>query len=291
MCVLTWRPLMASECSADGLIPFGPMRKTAPLAKSDPELSSACTNSSYALAGSMSSPSTKARNSPRARSTPRLRAPPGPPCSGLISVNLGSAAAFARAISALPSVDPSATMITSVSVNVWAAIESRQSARSSSLLKNATTTLILGLVTRVLVSYAKSRYAKNPLRLMPVLPAPIARAGPEGLHSRPVLHNAPGGSSSDGRGFPAEGHRVVHAFHVDLVPQREYDQQPYLPPGHRGVTGPEPAHDVEHGALVQPLTSLRRPDNLLRETIHAAAEPVPERDRETELGPFRRSLR
>src|SRR5260370_42417013 len=36
----------------------------------------------------------------------------------------------------------------------------------------------------------KARYANGPLRLMPVLPAPIARAGPEGLHSRPVLHNA-----------------------------------------------------------------------------------------------------
>jgi hypothetical protein len=38
----------------------------------------------------------------------------------------------------------------------------------------------------------ESRYAKNPLRLLAVLPAPIARAGPEGLHSRPVLHNAQG---------------------------------------------------------------------------------------------------
>jgi hypothetical protein len=41
----------------------------------------------------------------------------------------------------------------------------------------------------------KSRYANNLLRLMPVLPAPIARAGPAGLHSRPDLHNASGVTS------------------------------------------------------------------------------------------------
>ena len=148
MCVPVCRPLSASECSADGLIPFGPTRLTAPLTKSEPDCSSACSSSSYALAGSRSSPSTKARNSPLARSTPRLRAPPGPPCSGgCSSVNLGSAAALARARRALWSVERSSTMITSRSANDWAAIESRQSPRSSSLLKNATTTLILGLVT------------------------------------------------------------------------------------------------------------------------------------------------
>src|ERR1700749_4716224 len=42
-----------------------------------------------------------------------------------------------------------------------------------------------------LVSIQKSRYAKNPLRLLSVQAAPAARAGPEGLHSQPVLHNAP----------------------------------------------------------------------------------------------------
>src|ERR1019366_9130093 len=73
--------------------------------------------------GTRAPPSAKAKNPPRARPPPPLPGPPGPPCSGLISVNLGSAAAFARAISALPSVDPSSTMITSVSVNVWAAID------------------------------------------------------------------------------------------------------------------------------------------------------------------------
>ena len=31
----------------------------------------------------------------------------------------------------------------------------------------------------------------NLLRLLPVRPAPTTRAGPEGLHSQPVLHNAP----------------------------------------------------------------------------------------------------
>jgi len=35
-----------------------------------------------------------------------------------------------------------------------------------------------------------SRHAKNPLRLLPVRPAPTARAGPKGLHSQPVSHNA-----------------------------------------------------------------------------------------------------
>src|SRR5215472_12710897 len=139
---------MASECRAEGVNPFGPTRYTAPLTKSEPDRSRACRSSSYALAGSTSSPSTKARYSPRARSTPRLRAPPGPPCSGCSSVNRGSAAALARAISALRSVDASSTMITSRSAKVWAAIESRQSPRSSALLKNATTTLILGLVTK-----------------------------------------------------------------------------------------------------------------------------------------------
>src|SRR4029077_1937593 len=157
--------------------------------------------SSYALAGSTSSPSTKARYSPRARSTPRLRAPPGPPCSGCSSVNRRSAAALARAISALWSAEASSTMITSRSAKVCAAIESRQSPRSSSLLKNATTTLILGVVTSSLF-----------LRL-----------------------------SSARRGFPAERPRVVDALHVDLVPEREHDQQPHLPPGHLGILGPEAA--------------------------------------------------
>ncbi len=36
----------------------------------------------------------------------------------------------------------------------------------------------------------KFALGKNPLRLLPVLPVPTARAGPEGLHSQPVLHNA-----------------------------------------------------------------------------------------------------
>src|SRR5712691_4748447 len=192
-------PLRASECSADGLIPCGPTRYTAPLTKSDPDCSSACRSSSYALAGSMSSPSTKARNSPRARSTPRLRAPPGPPCSGWRSVNRGSAAALSLAIWALWSVEASSTMITSRSANDWAAIESRQSARSPELLKNATTTLILGVFTCSLRSL------------------------------------------SGGRGFPAERHRVVYALYVDLVPEREYDKQPHLPPGHLGIGGPEAA--------------------------------------------------
>ena len=62
-------------------------------------------------------------------------------------MNRGSAAALSRAIWALWSVEPSSTMITSRSANDWAAMESRQSARSSSLLKNATTTLILGVFT------------------------------------------------------------------------------------------------------------------------------------------------
>jgi hypothetical protein len=42
-----------------------------------------------------------------------------------------------------------------------------------------------------LVAYAKFALCKNPLRLLPVRPAPTARAGQEGLHSQPVLHNAP----------------------------------------------------------------------------------------------------
>src|SRR5260370_11261040 len=247
--MVTWvpvcLPLSASECSADGLIPFGPTRSTAPLTKSEPDRSSACSSSSYALADSMSSPSTKARNSPRARSTPRLRAPPGPPCPGCSSVNRGSAAAWARAIWALPSLDPSSTIITSRSPNDCAAIESRQSPRSPALLKNATTTLILGVVT--------------------------------GVSSLP---------SSGGRGFPAERHRVVNALHVDLVPQREYDKQPHLPPRDLGIAGPEAAQDVQRRGLVQPLAGLRRADRLLRETIHAAAQPLAHRNPDAPLPPF-----
>jgi hypothetical protein len=37
----------------------------------------------------------------------------------------------------------------------------------------------------------KFALCKNLLRLLPVRPAPTARAGPEGPHSQPVLHNAP----------------------------------------------------------------------------------------------------
>src|SRR5260370_17652180 len=193
--MVTWvpvcLPLSASECSADGLIPFGPTRSTAPVTMSEPDRSSACSSSSYALADSMSSPSTKARNSPRARWTPRLRAPPGPPCPGCSSVNRGSAAALARAIWALPSLDPSSTMITSRSPNDCAAIESRQSPRSPELLKNATTTLILGVVT--------------------------------GVSSLP---------SSGARAFRAQPHPVLTPLPPNPVPQREYDQQPHLPPLH-----------------------------------------------------------
>src|SRR5229473_2291414 len=218
----------------------------------------------------MSSPSTKARNSPRARSTPRLRAPPGPPCSGCSSVNRGSAAALARAIWALRSVEASSTMITSRSPNDWAAMESRQSARSPELLKNATTTLIRAVVTGSLCACPGGRPPGTP-RSRGDSPSPRTPLAPLG-------------------GFPAKSHRVVNAFYVDLVPQREYDQQPHLPPGHLGIFGPEAAQDVKRGALVQPLTSLRRADHLLCETIHAAAEPVPERHREAELGAFRGGL-
>src|SRR4249920_3616863 len=144
-------------------------------------------------------------------------------------------------------------MITSRSAKVCAAIESRQSPRSSSLLKNATTTLILGVVTSSL-----------------------------------FLTSSAGGRAHGG--FPAERHRVVHALHVNLVPEREHDQQPHLPPGHLGIVGPEAAQDVERGALVQPLAGLRRADHLLCETIHAAAEPEAERNREAQLGAFRGGL-
>src|SRR5260370_20007593 len=37
----------------------------------------------------------------------------------------------------------------------------------------------------------KFALCKNPRRLLPVGPAPTARAGPEGLHSQPVLPTAP----------------------------------------------------------------------------------------------------
>jgi len=43
---------------------------------------------------------------------------------------------------------------------------------------------------------------KNPLRLLPVRPAPTARAGPEGLHSQPVLHNAHGLPRAQSAGTP-----------------------------------------------------------------------------------------
>src|SRR5690348_5380704 len=153
-------------------------------------------------------------------------------------------------------------MITSRSGYDWAAIESRQSARSSALLKNATTTLIRGLVTG----------------LVPWL---IVGGSSSGARHR--------GSSSGGRaayGLPAECHRVVGPLHVDLVPEREHDKQPYLPPGHVRIVGPEAAQDIQRGALVQPLAGLRRVDRLLRETIHAAAQPRAERHREAELGPL-----
>src|SRR5512142_1661388 len=100
-------------------------------------------------------------------------------------------------------------------------------------------------------------------------------------------------SSSGGRapyGLPAECHRIVDALYVDLMPEREHDQQPYLPPGHVGIVGPETAQDIQRGALVQPLAGLRRADHLLRETIHAAAQPQAERNRETQLRPFRGGL-
>src|SRR6202012_335697 len=158
-------------------------------------------------------------------------------------------------MSALPSVEASSTMITSRSANVWAAIEPRVSARSSSLLKNATTTLILGVVTACFSCV-----------------------------------NAGRGSWSGGRGFPAESHWIVHALHVNLVPEREHDQQPHLPPGHPGILGAETVQDVQRGVLVQPLPGLRRADNLLGETIHAAAQPVPEWHRKTQLGTFSRGL-
>jgi hypothetical protein len=74
------------------------------------------------------------------------------------------------------------------------------------------------------------------------------------------------------------------------VPEREYDEQPDLPPGHLGILGPETAQDVKRGVPVQPLARLRRADNVLSEAIHAAAEPEPERHRKTELGAFGRGL-
>ena len=65
---------------------------------------------------------------------PRLRAYPGPPLVTLTRRNLGSSLAWRWAIFALPSVEPSSTMITSRLVTVWAAMDRRQSASRSSLL-------------------------------------------------------------------------------------------------------------------------------------------------------------
>src|SRR6201986_4472129 len=107
-------------------------------------------------------------------------------------------------------------MITSRSAKVWAAIESRQSPRSSSLLKNATTTLILGMVTSSL-----------------------------------FLTSSAGGRAHGA--FPAEAPRVVHPPPVVRVPEGEHAKQPHLPPGPLGIVGPEGAQDVERGVLVQPL--------------------------------------
>ena len=82
----------------------------------------------------MSSASTKARNSPRACSTPRFLAPPGPPRSLWTRRNRGSDSAHFLATSVPLSVDPSSTMITSRSVNVWLAMDCRQSPSTSPLL-------------------------------------------------------------------------------------------------------------------------------------------------------------
>src|ERR1700751_37517 len=45
----------------------------------------------------------------------------------------------------------------------------------------------------------KFALCKNPLRLLSVLPAPAARAGPEGLHSQPGLPKAPGSHGGGSR--------------------------------------------------------------------------------------------
>jgi hypothetical protein len=57
----------------------------------------------------------------------------------------------------------------------------------------------------------KSRYAKNPLRLLPVLPAPIARAGPElpevEIARRVIAEHAL---------RPEDADRLYHALHAAL---------------------------------------------------------------------------
>ncbi len=49
---------------------------------------------------------------------------------------------------------------------------------------------ILSVSSGFTESLKKYALGKNPLRSLPVRPAPAARAGPEGLHSQPVLPNA-----------------------------------------------------------------------------------------------------
>src|SRR5260370_173810 len=117
------------------------------------------------------------------------------------------------------------------------------------------------------------------------------RAGPGGRRVGRRLRRFSRPGSPDGGGLPAQRDRVVDAFHVDLVPQREHHQQPHLPPVHLRVAGPEPAQQLGRGGLVQPLTGLRGADPLLGAPVHAAAPPVPERHRDAKLGAFGGGLR
>ena len=118
----------------DGVTPIGPTLSTPPETKSEPDSCRVCSMTSRAWLGSMSSASTKARNSPVACSMPRLREKPGPPFGILIRMNLGSDSARRRAMSALPSVEPSSTMTTSRLACVCLAMDRRQSSSKSSLL-------------------------------------------------------------------------------------------------------------------------------------------------------------
>ncbi|KRB71626.1 hypothetical protein ASE03_24005 [Kitasatospora sp. Root187] len=121
----------ARRWPCEGKRPATRSRSALPATKSEPVSSRVETISWYAPVGRVSSLSTKVRYSvPGARCRqPVLRAAPRPLFSCWTRRNRVSLAAYASAIAALPSVEPSSTSTHSKSSKVWAAIESRHSWR------------------------------------------------------------------------------------------------------------------------------------------------------------------
>src|ERR1700730_3825324 len=57
--------------------------------------------------------------------------------------------------------------------------------------------------------------------------------------------------------LPPQGHRIIHTLDVDLMPEREHDEYPDLPPGHVRSPGTEPPQQPECRPTVDPLLGLR----------------------------------